>query len=44
VISAGADGKFDESSWSTGGEQSSFAADAVVTGARGPLFRRWEYW
>jgi hypothetical protein len=43
VISAGADGKFDETTWSTAGKQTSFDDDAVVTGARGPLYRSWEY-
>ncbi len=42
VVSAGADGKFDRSSWSTGGKQSSFDADAVATEYGRWLFRYWE--
>ena len=43
VVSAGADGKFDEKSWTVSGEQESFEADAVATAAAGRMFRRWQY-
>ena len=42
VVSAGADGKFDRSTWSAGGQRNSFAEDAVATGNRRGWFRYWE--
>jgi len=42
VVSGGADGKFDPSTWKSGGVQSSFSADAVATEAGRWLFRYWE--
>src|SRR5262249_47370794 len=41
LISAGADGKFDPVTWSVGGSQSSFNADAVITKEGRWLFRFW---
>ena len=41
VVSAGADGKFDKQSWSTGGVLQSFDEDAVATNAGRWLFRDW---
>ena len=41
VISAGADGKFEDATWSAGGELKSFDDDAVATPGRGWLFRHW---
>ena len=41
VVSAGADGKFDKQSWSTGGALQSFDEDAVATNAGRWLFRHW---
>src|SRR5262249_7195971 len=41
MVSAGADGTFDPASWTTGGEQSSFHADAVITKEGRGLFRYW---
>jgi hypothetical protein len=41
VVSAGADGKFDKSSWSTGGMLQSFDDDAVATNEGRWLFRHW---
>ena len=41
VASAGADGKFDKASWSTGGALSSFDDDAVATQEGRWLFRHW---
>lgn len=41
VVSPGADGKFDRGSWSTGGELSSFDADATATQDGRWLFRHW---
>jgi hypothetical protein len=45
LVSAGADGTFDEASWSTAsGSLQSYADDAVATSAGGiRLFRQWEY-
>ena len=42
VVSAGADGKFDRSTWSAEGKQSSFDADAVATNDGRWLFRSWD--
>jgi hypothetical protein len=41
VVSAGADGKFDKQSWSTGGTLQSFNDDAVATSEGKWLFRHW---
>jgi hypothetical protein len=41
VVSAGADGKFDKQSWSTGGTLQSFDDDAVATNEGKWLFRHW---
>src|SRR5258708_4219838 len=41
VVSAGADGKFDKQSWSTGGTLQSFDEDAVITNQGRWLFRHW---
>lgn len=41
VASAGADGKFDKKSWTTGGTLSSFDEDAVATQEGRWLFRHW---
>jgi Bacterial type II secretion system protein G. len=41
VASAGADGKFDKTSWSSGGALISFDDDAVVTQEGRWLFRHW---
>ena len=43
VVSAGADGKFDEPTWLQTGEQESFEADAVATAAGGRMYRHWQY-
>ena len=42
LISAGADGKFDPSTWSTGGRTTSFNDDAVVTTKERWMFRYWD--
>lgn len=42
VVSAGADGKFEPSSWNTEGKQSFYEADAVATAEGRWLFRFWE--
>ncbi len=42
VVSAGADGKFDRATWSTGGTTNSYADDAVANGDRPGWFRCWE--
>ena len=42
VISAGADGKFDRTTWSVGGIRTSFDDDAVALGDRAGWFRYWE--
>jgi hypothetical protein len=41
VASAGADGKFDKQSWSTGGTLQSFDEDAVASQEGRWLFRHW---
>jgi len=41
VVSAGADGKFDKQSWSTGGTLQSFDEDAVASNEGRWLFRHW---
>jgi len=41
VVSAGADGKFDKGSWTTGGALPSFDEDAVATNEGRWLFRHW---
>jgi hypothetical protein len=41
VASAGADGKFDKQSWSTGATLNSFEEDAVATNEGRWLFRHW---
>ena len=41
VASAGADGRFERQSWSTGGTLQSFDDDAVATNAGRWLFRHW---
>jgi len=41
LVSAGADGKFDKQSWSTGGVLHSFDEDAVATNDGRWLFRHW---
>jgi len=41
VVSAGADGKLDKQSWSTGGTLQSFDDDAVATSDGKWLFRHW---
>jgi hypothetical protein len=43
VVSAGADGKFDRTTWSAGGATSSYADDAVANGDRPGWFRYWEF-
>lgn len=43
VSSAGADGKFDMQSWSTGGTLRSFDEDAVITNEGRWLFRHWNF-
>lgn len=43
LISAGADGKFDEASWATGGRMDSYDADAVMTPPARWMFRSWEF-
>jgi hypothetical protein len=43
LISAGADGKFDEATWSTPAKQLNFDADAVVTNEGRWMFRSWEF-
>jgi type II secretion system (T2SS) protein G len=42
LISAGADGAFDPSTWSTGGRTTSFNDDAVVTPRERWMFRYWD--
>ena len=44
IVSAGADGKFDRSTWASAGVTNSFADDAVATGSdrRGRYTRSWE--
>lgn len=42
VVSAGADAKFDPSTWKTAGRQSFYEADAVATEEGRWLFRSWE--
>ncbi len=42
VISAGADGKFDEKSWATGGQMESYDDDAVMTPTARWMFRSWK--
>jgi hypothetical protein len=41
VVSAGADGKFDKRTWSTGSTLNSFDDDAVATNEGKWLFRHW---
>jgi len=41
IISAGADGKFDESSWGTPGKNLAFDADAVID--HGKFTRQWAF-
>lgn len=41
VVSSGADGKFDRTSWSTGGVLKSFDEDAVATQDGRWIFRHW---
>ena len=43
VVSAGADGKFDEKTWLQTGEQESFDADAVATAGTARMYRHWQY-
>ena len=43
LVSAGADGKFDPATWSTGARQLPFSADAVVTNEGRWMFRSWEF-
>ena len=43
LVSAGVDGQFDESSWSTAAKKLSFDADAVVTSEGRWMFRSWEF-
>ncbi|HYM61086.1 MAG TPA: type II secretion system protein GspG [Thermoanaerobaculia bacterium] len=42
IVSAGADGKFQPETWSTGGRTASWADDAVITGSGRWLFRMWD--
>lgn len=42
IVSAGADGKFEPASWSTGGHTKSFSDDVVATGEGKWLFRLWD--
>jgi len=42
VVSAGADGKFDATTWGTAAKQLPFDADAVVTNEGRWLVRSWE--
>ena len=43
IISAGADGKFDEATWTAAGPNDSFDADAVMTPAARWMFRSWAF-
>jgi hypothetical protein len=43
LVSAGADGKFDKSSWTTPGPQGSLHADAVMTEEGKFWFRSWSF-
>ena len=43
LVSAGADGTFDESTWSTPGRVKSLADDAVLSNERRWLFRSWSF-
>jgi hypothetical protein len=43
LVSAGADGRFDEATWATGGQAGSLAADAVVSDQGRWLFRSWSF-
>jgi hypothetical protein len=43
VVSSGADGKFDRTTWSTGGELKSFDDDAVAAQDGRGLFRHWTF-
>lgn len=43
VVSAGADGRFEAATWTTGAKKLPYDADAVVTNEGRWLFRSWEF-